>query len=203
MNYKYMKEKNIKETILSYILSIILLLFAIIGNTKSPINQAENAFDLFSIKWWISISGVILIDIFIIYCGKILDTERKNYKKWISYLVENGVKCNGYVTEITYVKKDTYKLKICYYSELQKKDIDFYAFNIIIKTLDKNKKILCDVYEISEQHKIPDYDAEVIRVDENRIDFNINPIKLFKVVRRKYQRKWFGNIVAVDFHYEN
>lgn len=203
MNYKYMKEKNIKETILSYILSIILLLFAIIGNTKSPINQAENAFDLFSIKWWISISGVILIDIFIIYCGKILDTERKNYKKWISYLVENGVKCNGYVTEITYVKKDTYKLKICYYSELQKKDIDFYASNIIIKTLDKNKKILCDVYEISEQHKIPDYDAEVIRVDENRIDFNINPIKLFKVVRRKYQRKWFGNIVAVDFHYEN
>ena len=203
MNYKYMKEKNIKETILSYILSIILLLFAIIGNTKSPINQAENAFDLFSIKWWISISGVILIDIFIIYCGKILDTERKNYKKWISYLVENGVKCNGYVTEITYVKKDTYKLKICYYSELQKKDIDFYASNIIIKTLDKNKKILCDVYEISEQHKISDYDAEVIRVDENRIDFNINPIKLFKVVRRKYQRKWFVNIVAVDFHYEN
>lgn len=201
MNYKYKKYKINDKLILSYISSIILLLFAIIGNTKSPIN--ESAFELFSIKWWISISGVILIDIFIIYISKILDTERKNYKKWISYLVENGVRCNGCVTEITYVKKDTYKFKICYYSKLQQKNIDFYAPIIIIKTLDVNKKILCDVYEISDYHKIHDYDAEVIRLGENRIDLNINPIKLFSVVRRKSQRKWFGNMVAVDFHYEN
>lgn len=205
MNYKYIKEKSVAGTIICYVTGILLIVCAIIGTTKSPINKTESAQILFSWEWWIMMSGVILMSIFVVYCGKIVDAERKNFKKWMSYLISNGVKSNGYVKEIRYIKQNTYEFKICYYSELQKKDINFYAPQIFIPNLDINKKILCNVYEMSEKHKIEDYTSEVIKIDENkhRIEFSVNPFKLPKVVKKQYDRKWFDNILAVDFQYEN
>lgn len=205
MTYKYEKEKNVTATIICYITAILVIVFAIIGTTKSPINKSESAQNLFSLEWWVMMSGCILMSMFVIYCGKIVDTERKNFKKWMSYLINNGVKCNGYVKEIKYIKQNTYELKICYYSKLQEKDINFYAPAIFMPNLDHDKQISCNVYEISEKHKIEDYTSEVINVDENahRIEFSINPFKLFKVVKKQYDRKWFANTLATDFQYED
>lgn len=44
MNYNYEIEKSIKaEELICYITSIIILLVAILSNTKSPINSSESA----------------------------------------------------------------------------------------------------------------------------------------------------------------
>ena len=203
MNYKYEKEKKRIETIISYVVSISILVLTVIGNTSILMNQTYGDFYLALLKWCGSIIVVILVDIYILYFGKLYDTETKNFIKWYSYLLENGIKCNGYVKEITYVKQDAYKLKICYYSELQRKDIEFYAPIINIQDLDQNKKVLCNVYEVTKQKPEEDYDSEVINVSGNKIELTLNPFKLFKLVGRKYKREWFGNAIAVDFHYEN
>lgn len=203
MNYNYKIEKSIKaEELICYITSIIILLAAILSNTKSPINSSELACVIFTVDWWKSMIGVILLDIFIIYCGLLIGAERKNFKKWHSNLLENGIKCKGYVKEIKLWGKNSFEVKISYYSEVQKKNITFESPRIKFTTVDTTKQIICDVYECHEYHKIEDYDSELINISGNNINFNINPVKLFKVVHKKYNRKWFGNAIAENFKYE-
>lgn len=176
---------------------------SVMGNTISPINQSESAYLFLSIDWWESMIGIVIIDIFLIYCGGLIGKNKKNFKKWRLNLIKNGVKCNGYVKEIRVVGECSYEFKISYYSELQKKNIYFYTEMIYMPiVVDSSKKILCNVYESFEQQQNEDYDSELIGMSENRIYFNLNPIKLFKVVSKKYSRTWFGNTIAVDFRYE-
>lgn len=116
--------------------------------------------------------------------------------------MENGIKCKGYVKEIRLWSGDSFEIKVSYYSKIQKKDITFELPRIKFKTVDLTKQIICDVYESHEYHKIEDYDSELINISGNKIYFNINPVKLFKVVHKKYNRKCFGNAIAENFKYE-
>lgn len=205
MNYKYENEKKSKEAIIIYIFCIIVSISTIISNTSILMEKMRqsSADSYIWIVLFASIIGIILLDAFLLHWAKLSDTERNNFTKWKNYLISNGVKINGVVKEIRYITQNNYKLRIGYFSELNKNDIEFETSIINMPNLDHNKKILCDVYESKEYKPVVDYDAEAIRISGNRIELTFNPFKLFKIVAKKYKRDWFGNAVAVDFHYEN
>ena len=204
MNYKYEIEKKSKETRIIYIVCSIMSLLAVISNTNILIENMQQAFNIRSlIAWSVTIICVILFDIYSIYLGNLFETERKNFKEWKDYLLNNGIKGKGVVTEIKNINKNTYEFRIGYFSELQKNDIEFYTPIINIPNLEHNKKILCDVYESREYKPVVDYDAEVIKISGARIELTFNPFKLHKLVEKKYKREWFGNAIATNFYYES
>ena len=173
MKYEYSEEKNRNEIIFAFIICIIVLLFCVLGITKSPMNTSENSYDAFSKEWWETIIVIVLVDTFVIGTSLHLGAKRKRIIRWHSFLIEKGIKCNGYVKEITYIANFCFKFKIGYYSELEKKEINFYTPSIIIKNLDYNKKIICDVYEIAQQYE------------------------------KEYHKKSFESVMAVNFRYES
>lgn len=207
MNYRYKKENKRKEVIIIYIVCIIILILTIISNTSILMKEMKQASEDSYIRLWIvwlgSMIGVILFDVFSLHYVKLFETERNNFIKWKNYLLNDGIKVSGVVKEIKYINQDKYKLRIGYFSELYKKDIEFETSIINIPNLDYSKKILCDVYESREYKPMGDYDAEDMKISENGIELTVNPFKLYKVIEKKYKIDWFGNAVAVDFHYEN
>lgn len=204
MDYKYENEKESKETIIIYMFCIIISISTIISNTSILIEKMKQPSkdSYIWIVWFASIFGIILLDIFLVHFAKLSETERKNFIKWKNYLTSNGIKINGVVKEIRYITQNNYKFRIGYFSELNKNDIEYETSIINIPKLDYNKKILCDVYESREYKPVVDYDAEAIRISGNKIELTFNPFKLYKIIAKKYRRDWFGNAVAVNFHYE-
>ena len=204
MNYKYEIEKKRKETKIIYIVCTIMSLLAIISNTSLLIEDVKQDFNLPSLMVWFGIIiGVVLFDIISIYFGNLFEAERKYFIEWKSFLLNNGIKENGIVKEIKYINTNTYELKISYFSELHKKDIEFYTPKINIPNLEHTKKIICDVYESREYKPVVDYDTEAIKISGAKMELTFNPFKLCKIVEKKYKREWFGNAIALNFHYEN
>jgi hypothetical protein len=200
---KYIYSCKIKnEEWVCYAVAVVVLILVIISDVSSYIDNGTLQ-GILSTEWLESIISQIIFEIFLIYCGMLIGSERKNFKKWESNLIKNGIKCEGEVTEIRLWNKNLYELKVCYYSQVQEKYIIFSLPKIQFRELiDTSKLITCNVYESTEYHDIKDYEAEVIKVCGNKIYFNINPIKLLKVVHEKYTRKWFGNAVAENFKYK-
>lgn len=206
MKFKYFEEEMKEQEITCYIMALIILIAGIIGNTKSPINQMEKAYIFLSIEWFESMIWIILAVIFVIYFGRLFAANRKNFKKWYIYLMKNGIVCNGKIIEIRFIRKNLFQLKVNYYSKLTNKEMEVYLPHVFIPNLDiTNKNLVCDIYEILEQHKDEDYTSELIQVDakNGKVYFHLNPFKLFANVRKIHNKKWFGSVIAVNFRYDN
>lgn len=202
MKWFYVKSKrNVEESIIT-ITSLFVLVIAIVINTKSPINQSNNTYMFLSLEWFESLLGIFIFEIFLLYCKHLISKQKKNFKKWQLFLTTNGIKCNGYVKEIRYIKNNNFEFKVSYFSELYKKDISFWTPIVNVKSINNMEKILCDVFEFNEQYNIINYDSELIKVNEEKqeVQFNLNPIKLFNTIYKKYTNiDWFDNKIAVNF----
>lgn len=206
MKYYYVESKySVEEKIIIFV-GLIIFAIALISNTKSSINQSNNAYIFLSLEWFESLIGIIIVEFFLLYCKYLFSKKRKNFKKWQSNLIDSGTKCNGYVKEVRLIKKNKFEFRVSYFSELYKKNIDFWTPLVEIKNLNIEKKILCDVFEKTRNIQNKDYDNELINVDENKreVSFSLNPSKLIKTVNKKYTDiNYFDNKVAVNFYIKN
>ena len=200
LNYKYEKSKNRMESIICKLISLGIFLFSIEMNTSLFSNHIYGYFKMKTFSWC-SIF-IISICLYILHFGILFNRERKNFIRWYYNLQDNGTRCKGYVKRIKYIKQNTYKLKICYYSKLEKKDIEFYTPIIIIKDLEHDKRILCTVYESTQREEKEDSCFKKENINKNKKELTLNVYKLFEIMEKRQRKKWFGKAIAQDFYYE-
>lgn len=95
--------------------------------------------------------------------------------------------------------KENIRFNIEYISEIDGKEHVFTTpvLNFIpIEDMD----YICDVYELSNRKQIDICDemGGLLNIDDNSITFNVNPLKLFRVVRRSSVDD-YGNVYADNF----
>lgn len=169
-------------------------------------------------KYMETMVNIVLFTLFLYYCGWLCNTKSRNFKKWYTEMIRTGVKCEGEVVSLIQVttigrnrkrrKTDIYNVTIKYYSLLKGKEVYYKENNICFPKVDVTKRVFCDVYETTKPVEQKDYDKELIQIkktedNEAEISMDINPLKLFSVVHRKYTATMFGNQVANNFRYNN
>lgn len=195
------------EEKICYITVILVTTIAIIANTISPINKPNqyntHVYELFSSSWWQSMIGIFIFDIFIAYCIYLISANRRNYIRWRKKITDSGIRLDGIVKEIRFIKPNIYRLKVSYFSNIYQKENVFEIPEIYIEDLDTNKKIVCDVYELSDIDEKHDYDSDVFTIKDNSVSMNANPLKLLTTLHKKYTDKNFGNAHAENFKYKD
>lgn len=210
MKYFYSNEKNI-EAVVCYVFSVCLLLFGITMSFKLPFSwdMRENVPAPFSEEWCGSVITVILAAAFIAWCGRSLQREALNRRRWHRLLVEKGTKYKGTVTEIIESsnisaengdRHMSYRFKVSYFDPNIGINKDFVT-EVLSFCPDKDVQYSCDVYEVKEplEKETDDPTSSLITVGDNKATFNFNPIKLLTAVNAKSRQKQFGNVIADNF----
>lgn len=204
----YLKEQN--NTRLLYVIGIAFFIFGIITAfmLRDSWKDNERVPELVVKLWFLSIVPFLLIMIYCIKLGNIVGREATNYIRWKRYLTRNGIKHEGTITDIRKVyrtgtsERSTYYYRITYFSEARREEITFETSALAFNPYKKGYKY-CTVYEVTDKASwaLPFQDAtdSVMVVSGNRLQFTLNPFKLWKAIDTKSRQNWFGEYVAADF----
>lgn len=203
IKYEYNAEKATASGICKFaaLLIGVLVILDTVSNIKTNGIAAASGF-----------ITVILVVTFCTVCGRILDKQVYNHRKWHNYLKENGTKYTGYVEDVLEERRisasDTSgSNRYSYYFTVRYVDLD--GKSNLLKTPvlsfipDKEQRYICDVYEVKQD---PGWDegkgdptSEVVNITDNEVQISLNPIKIWRALIKSSDQEWFGNTVADNF----
>ncbi|MGN0164608.1 MAG: hypothetical protein ACI39R_00355 [Lachnospiraceae bacterium] len=166
--------------------------------------------EMFTAKWFIILLGPVFFCVIILVFGSAFSKSAFNFKKWKQYLMKNGRKCTGYVTDIEIRSgydhdgryRTSYRYKVSYVDP-DTEDMKTFTTPVLIKVNQNIAGATCDVYvapQPTDIERFQDRSDELIRVNNNNIQMTLNPIKLAGAAYHNTAKKgWLGDEIAVDF----
>ena len=141
------------------------------------------------------IVGFACLTYFVWKCGKVADIRAQSFRNRHQYLIENGNKERGEITEIIEHKnigddssERYYTFIVSYYSRIHHRNRQFETRTLAF-TPEKNRKYICNVYEVQNQT----YGKEQIE------NVSINPFLLLKTIEEKSNKLSYCDVIADEF----
>ncbi len=145
--------------------------------------------------------GFAFLAYFVWRCGKVAELRAESYRKWHLYLIENGVKESGEVTQIIDHKnigdsavERYYTFLVSYYSHFYQEIRQFETMTLTFIP-EESRSYLCNVYE-AQGGMIEKGKPEP---DIYRNYYSINPFLPLKSDEVNNNKLIYGYVVADDF----